>query len=91
MNMKNHIQNTNTISTYAIFSSSIDLVIIFAQAPFISQGKGVFCSFCTLQGKKARDIIVQQDPRFNAMHSPPTPSHPSMNDIGKNDVRMHAS
>lgn len=25
MNMKNHIQNTNTISKYAICSSSIDL------------------------------------------------------------------
>lgn len=34
---------------------------------------------------------VQQDPRFNAMHSHPSLSHPSMNDIGKNDVRMPAS
>jgi hypothetical protein len=76
MNMENHIQNTNTISRYAICSSSIDLGILFAQAPFIRQGKGLFCSFCTLQGKEARNFKVQQDPRFNAMHSHPTPYHP---------------
>jgi len=27
-------------------------------------------------GKEARNIKVQQDPRFNAMHSHPTPYHP---------------
>ena len=46
------------------------------QRSLVKEKASLFCSFCTIQGKKARDIKVQQDPRFNAMHSRPTPPHP---------------
>lgn len=76
MNMKNHIQNTNTISKYAICSSSIDLGILFAQAPFISQGKRPLSFVLSVHYKVRRHAISKFSRIPDSTPCIPTPPHP---------------